>query len=48
MWGDQRISVVLPTYNEAESIGACINDFEALGLVDEIVVVNNNAAARHE
>jgi glycosyltransferase involved in cell wall biosynthesis len=44
MWGDQRISVVLPTYNEAESIGACINDFEALGLVDEIVVVNNNAA----
>jgi glycosyltransferase involved in cell wall biosynthesis len=34
---------VLPTYNEADSIAACIKDFEGLGVVDEIVVVNNNA-----
>ena len=45
MWGDERVSVILPTYNEADSIEQCIRDFEALGVVDEIVVVNNNAAA---
>jgi glycosyltransferase involved in cell wall biosynthesis len=39
------VSVVFPTYNERESIGAAILDFFAHGLVDEIVVVNNNAAA---
>lgn len=44
MWGDERVSVILPTYNEADSIEQCIRDFEALGVVDEIVVVNNNAA----
>jgi glycosyltransferase involved in cell wall biosynthesis len=44
MWGSQTVSVVLPTYNEADSIGVCIKGFESLGLVDEIIVVNNNAA----
>lgn len=44
MWGDKRISVVLPTYNERDSIRSCIEDFSALGFVDEIIVVNNNAA----
>ncbi len=46
MWRDQRLAVVLPTYNEADSIAACIADFEALGIVDDIVVVNNNAHPR--
>ncbi|MDX1571478.1 MAG: glycosyltransferase family 2 protein [Xanthomonadales bacterium] len=44
MWENQRISVVLPTYNEKDSIRECIESFEALGFVDEIIVVNNNAA----
>jgi glycosyltransferase involved in cell wall biosynthesis len=44
MWNDQRIAVVLPTYNERDSIAAVIKGFEALGFVDDIVVVNNNAA----
>ena len=44
MWHDHRISVVLPTYNERDSIRACIVAFEALDVVDEIIVVNNNAA----
>jgi glycosyltransferase involved in cell wall biosynthesis len=44
-WRGRRISVVLPTYNERESIRAAILDFAALDLVDEILVINNNAAA---
>jgi glycosyltransferase involved in cell wall biosynthesis len=34
---------VLPTYNEVDSIRQCIEGFEALDIVDEIIVVNNNA-----
>ena len=43
MWHGQTLAVVLPTYNEAGSIAECIAGFEALGIVDDIVVVNNNA-----
>jgi glycosyltransferase involved in cell wall biosynthesis len=43
MWNGRTLAVVLPTYNEAESIAACIQGFEALGIVDDIVVVDNNA-----
>lgn len=45
MWKDRTVSLVLPTYNEKDSIRTVIRDFEALGLLDEIIVVNNNAAA---
>jgi len=44
MWRDQKVSVVFPTYNEKDSIRAAIEDFFACEHVDEIVVVNNNAA----
>jgi len=44
MWKNQTISVILPTYNEKSSIRRFINDLEDLGIVDEIIVVNNNAA----
>ena len=40
----EKVSVIFPTYNEKDSIRAAIEDFFATGLVDEIVVVNNNAA----
>ncbi len=43
MWRGETLAVVLPTYNEADSIAACIKGFELLGIVDEIIVVNNNA-----
>ena len=33
----------LPTYNEHLSIAECITRFEALGIVDHVIVVNNNA-----
>ena len=44
MWWGKHVSVILPTYNEKDSIRASIEEFEATGVVDEIVVVNNNAA----
>lgn len=43
MWRNSTLAVILPTYNEADSIEACIKGFEELGIVDEILVVNNNA-----
>ena len=44
-WRGSRISVVFPTYNERDSIRAAILDFAAIEVIDEIIVVNNNAAA---
>jgi glycosyltransferase involved in cell wall biosynthesis len=43
VWHGSSISVILPTYNEKESIRGCIQGFEELGIIDEILVVNNNA-----
>ncbi len=43
MWNDRSIAVVLPTYRERATIRDIIERFEALGIVDDIVVVNNNA-----
>ncbi len=43
MWSDNRVSVVLMTYAERYSIRGVIDGFFATGLVDEVVVVNNNA-----
>jgi glycosyltransferase involved in cell wall biosynthesis len=40
----KSLSVLLPTYNEKDSIRGCIQSFERTGVVDEILVVNNNAA----
>ena len=36
---------MLPTYNERDSIRAAILDFAGTDVVDEILVINNNAAA---
>lgn len=44
MWNGKSVCVVLPTYNEKDSIADCIRRFEALAVVDEVLVVNNNAA----
>ena len=44
MWRGQKVSVVFPTYNEKDSIRTAIDDFFRCEHVDEIVVVNNNAA----
>lgn len=44
MWKGKTVGVILPTYREKDSIRKCINDFESLGIIDRIIVVNNNAA----
>ncbi len=44
MWHKKTLSVILPTYNEKDSIKKVIRDFESLRIFDEILVVNNNAA----
>jgi glycosyltransferase involved in cell wall biosynthesis len=43
MYNGKRVSLILPTLNEKGSIRKVIEDFERLGMVDEIIVVNNNA-----
>jgi glycosyltransferase involved in cell wall biosynthesis len=45
MWRGQRVSVILPTYNEKDSIWQVCVDFAATSVVDETIVINNNAAA---
>jgi hypothetical protein len=45
MWRGKRVSVVLMTYAEATSIRRVIVDFLGTHVVDEVVVVNNNAQA---
>jgi glycosyltransferase involved in cell wall biosynthesis len=44
VWNGKTLSVILPTYNEKGSIAETIRRFEKLGYVDDILVVNNNAA----
>ena len=43
MYKGRKASVILPTYREKDSIRQVIREFEALGIVDEILVINNNA-----
>jgi glycosyltransferase involved in cell wall biosynthesis len=45
MWKNQFITVILPTYNEKDSIAGVVGEFFDTGLVDEVIVINNNAAA---
>src|SRR5579884_1969796 len=43
MWNGKTVSVVLMTYAERDSIRHVIEGFYATGLVDEVLVVDNNA-----
>jgi glycosyltransferase involved in cell wall biosynthesis len=43
MWHGKTVSVVLGTYKERDSIRHVIEGFFATGVVDEVVVVDNNA-----
>ncbi|MEQ8762285.1 MAG: glycosyltransferase family 2 protein [Planctomycetota bacterium] len=46
MFQDHRVSVVIPAYNEEETIGGVVDDMRQCELVDEIVVVDNNSRDR--
>lgn len=46
MYGDKRVSVVLPAYNEEPHIRQAVLDFLAPGVVDEVIVVDNNSRDR--
>ncbi len=43
MYKQKTVSVVIPTYNEEKTIRRVVDDFFATGVVDEVVVVDNNA-----
>jgi glycosyltransferase involved in cell wall biosynthesis len=43
MWNGRSVSVVLGTYAERDSIYEVIQGYFATGVVDEVLVVNNNA-----
>ena len=45
MWKENSVSVILPTYNEKDSIVKVIQDYFDTGYVDEVIVVNNNAVS---
>jgi glycosyltransferase involved in cell wall biosynthesis len=43
MYGSKTVSVVFPAYNEGGNIRRAVEDFFLPGVVDEIVVVDNNS-----
>jgi glycosyltransferase involved in cell wall biosynthesis len=46
MYGSRRVTVVLPAYNEEPNIRRAVEDFALPGVVDEIIVVDNNSRDR--
>lgn len=46
MYGSKTVSVVFPAYNEEQYIRPAVEDFLSAGVVDEIVVVDNNSHDR--
>jgi len=43
MYKGKKVSIVIPTYNEADSIRSVVDGFFATNVVDEVIVVDNNA-----
>ena len=46
MYEEKRVSVVFPAYNEEPNIRRAVEDFFVAGVVDEVVVVDNNSRDR--
>lgn len=46
MWQNKKVSVVFPAYNEEENIKNAISNFLETGIVDELIVVDNNSTDR--
>lgn len=43
MFNEKKVSLVLPAFNEEKNIAFAIDDFKSLGIIDEIIVVDNNS-----
>lgn len=43
MYGSRTVSVVFPAYNEGENIRRAIEEFFLPGVVDEVLVIDNNS-----
>jgi glycosyltransferase involved in cell wall biosynthesis len=43
VYGARTVSVVFPAYNEGENIRRAVEDFYLPGVVDEVIVVDNNS-----
>lgn len=43
MWNGKSVSVVLPAFNEEAHVRQAVEEFFASGVVDEVVVVDNNS-----
>jgi glycosyltransferase involved in cell wall biosynthesis len=46
MYGEHSVSIVLPAYNEEHNIRRAVDDFFETGVVDEVIVVDNNSRDR--
>lgn len=46
MYHDKRVTVIFPAYNEEDNIVAAVHDFQISGVVDEVIVVDNNSRDR--
>jgi glycosyltransferase involved in cell wall biosynthesis len=46
MWNSKTVSIVLPAYNEEKYIRPAVEDFFLDGVVDEVIVVDNNSRDR--
>lgn len=46
MYNNKTVSVVFPAYNEESNIVQAVEEFFATGVVDEIIVVDNNSRDR--
>jgi glycosyltransferase involved in cell wall biosynthesis len=43
VYGSKKVSIVLPAYNEEQYIRSAVEDFFGTGVVDEVIVVDNNS-----
>jgi len=46
MYNGKSVSVVFPAYNEEQNIVSAVVDFYSSGIVDEVIVVDNNSRDR--
>jgi glycosyltransferase involved in cell wall biosynthesis len=46
VYGSKSVSIVLPAYNEEKYIRSAVEDFFNTGIVDEVIVVDNNSRDR--